>query len=251
MADKSDKKTLLSVVVPAYKQERTIKADLENIENTLKKGLSANYDYEIICVVDGSPDKTESEARKVKSAKIKIISYEVNHGKGYAVRRGMEESRGELISFLDAGREIRASGIMMLMAHMDWYDADIIVGSKSHPASRVKYPFKRKILSFGYHYLVKILLGIEVGDTQSGIKIFKRKVVTKILPKLQVEAYAMDIEMLALARHYGFDRIYEAPIEIQYNFEDLTHASTVGKMLRMVWDTIQVFYKLKIAHYYD
>ena len=88
----------------------------------------------------------------------------------------MNKAKGDLISFLDAGMDISPKGIMMLMAHMDWYNADIIVGSKRHPVSQVNYPILRRILSNGYQFGVKILFGLHLTDTQSGIKIFKREV---------------------------------------------------------------------------
>ncbi len=78
-------KKFLSVVVPAYKQEKTIKKDLKTIDETLKKGLQKNYRYEIICIVDGLVDNTFKEAKKVSSRKIKIFFYKENRGKGYAV----------------------------------------------------------------------------------------------------------------------------------------------------------------------
>src|SRR3990170_4610004 len=123
------KKNLISVIVPAYRQEKTIKKDLENIDQVLKDGLQ-DFDYEIICVVDGYLDKALEEAKKVRSSKVQVVGYQHNKGKGYAVRFGMARSRGELVSFLDAGMDIGAAGVMMLVAHMKWYDADIIVGSK-------------------------------------------------------------------------------------------------------------------------
>ena len=244
-----NKKKFLSVIVPAYKQESTIKKDLENINDTLEAGLGADYDYEIICVVDGRLDGTEEEAKKIKSPKIHIYSYQENKGKGYAVRYGMKQAKGDLISFLDAGMDISPKGIMMLLAHMDWYNADIIVGSKRHPVSRVNYPFLRKILSFGYHLGVRILFGLDLSDTQSGIKIFKREVVEKILPRLLVKTYAMDIEMLAVAKYLGFERIYEGPIEVTFN--KLTSSIKWSTSFWMAWDTAAVFYRLKILHYYD
>ncbi|MFC1626003.1 glycosyltransferase [Patescibacteria group bacterium] len=240
---------LLSVIVPAYKQEKTIRADLEIIDNTLKEGLGAGIDYEIICIVDGEIDATSKEALKVKSLKVHIYSYKENKGKGYAVRFGMKKAKGDLISFLDAGMDISPKGIMMLMAHMDWYNADIIVGSKKHPVSRVNYPLLRKILSFGYHFGVRILFGLDLSDTQSGIKIFKRKVVEEILPRLLVKTYAMDIEMLAVARFLGFKRIYEGPIEVTFNKS--TSAIKWSTIFWMAWDTAAVFYRLHILHYYD
>lgn len=240
---------LLTVVVPAYRQEKTIQADLESIDRSLEGGLPGNVDYEIICVVDGNLDGTKGQARKARSTHLSVYSYEKNHGKGYAVRYGMDKAGGDLISFLDAGMDISPKGIMMLMAHMDWYNADIIVGSKRHPVSMVNYPFLRKILSFGYHFGVKILFGLPLTDTQSGIKIFKKRVIKKILPRLLVKRYAMDIEMLAVAKYLGFSRIYEAPIEVRFNRE--TSRIDWVTVLRMAWDTLAVFYRLQILHYYD
>lgn len=243
------KQRLLSVIVPAYKQGATIKKDLENIEKTLAKGLGKSFDYEIICVIDGELDNTKNEAEKVNSSKIRVFSYQENHGKGYAVRYGMKQAKGSLISFLDAGMDISPKGIMMLMAHMDWYNADIIVGSKNHPVSRVNYPLVRRLLSIGYHIGVKILFDLPLTDTQSGIKIFKREVVEKILPRLLVKTYAMDIEFLAVAKYLGFNRIYEGPIEVKFN--RTTSRIKWSTSFRMAWDTMAVFYRLKILHYYD
>lgn len=249
MKQKLNNKTkFLSVIVPAYKQEKTIRVDLKNIIDTLSLGL-ANKDFEIICVVDGKLDNTYKEAKKIKSDRLRVYEYSSNQGKGYAVRFGMKKAKGDLISFLDAGMDISPKGIMMLMAHMDWYNADIIVGSKRHPASRVNYPFLRKILSIGYHFGVKILFSLDLRDTQSGIKIFRREVVEKILPRLLVKTYAMDIEMLAVSRYLGFERIYEGPIEV--TFSKSTSAIRWSTSFWMAWDTLAVFYRLKILHYYD
>lgn len=241
-------KKLVSVIVPAYRQEDTIKQDLQNISETLAEGLG-DYDYEIICVIDGETDGTLQEARKIKSQKIKVYGYKENRGKGYAIRYGMARSHGELISFLDAGMDISPKGIMMLMSHLEWYNADIIVGSKRHPASRVNYPLLRHLYSIGYHLLVRALFGLPLKDTQSGIKIFRREVLEKILPRLLVKRYAADIEMLAVAHSLGFRRIYEAPIEV--TFDKRTSSISWATILPMLWDTLAVFYRLNIAHYYS
>lgn len=242
-------KCFLSVIVPAFKQEKTIQKDLENIDMTLAGGLGQNYDYEIICIVDGELDRTKEEASKVASSKIKVFSYKDNRGKGFAVRYGMKKACGDLISFLDAGMDISPKGMMMLMAHMDWYNADVIVGSKRHPVSRVNYPWLRRILSAGYHLGAKLLFGLPLTDTQSGIKIFRREVIEKILPRLLVKRYAMDIEMLAVAKYLGFGRIYEAPIEVK--FDQAMSKIDWKTIFHMAWDTAAVFYRLHMLHYYD
>ncbi len=246
---KRQKQMLISIVVPAYKQEKFIKDDLTNIIDTLQKGLPEIYGFEIICVVDGELDNTAREAKKVRSSHIKVISYPENHGKGYAVRQGMKAAKGDFISFLDAGMDISPKGVMMLLAHMEWYNADAIVGSKRHPVSKVNYPFLRKVLSTGYHWFVKLAFGLPITDTQSGIKLFKRSVIEKILPRLLVKRYAMDIEMLAVAKYLGFDRIYEAPIEV--TFDARTSAIKWSTIFKMLWDSLAVFYRLRILHYYD
>ncbi len=245
---KPKKRKLLSVIIPAFKQGLTIKKDLETVDKVLSEGL-VDMDYEIVCVVDGKVDDTFDVASSTKSPNIKVIGYEQNRGKGYAVRFGMVRARGDLISFLDAGMDISPKGIMMLMAHMDWYNADIIVGSKRHPVSRVNYPLFRHITSIGYHIGVKVLFDLPLTDTQSGIKIFKREVLEKVLPRLLVKRYAMDVEMLAVAKRLGFNRIYEAPIEVKFN-ED-TRIIYWPTILRMIWDSLAIFYRLRILKYYD
>ncbi len=248
------KKEMLSVIVPAYKQEKTIVKDLHRIENTLKQ---IRYDYEIICVVDGSLDKTYEKARQVSSAKVKIFSYEENHGKGYAVRYGMARTKGNFIAFIDSGMEIDPNGISMVLEHMEWYNADIIVGSKLHPASQVNYPKSRQIISFLYQLFVRFFTGLNVRDTQAGLKIFKRQVLVDVLPRLLVKRYAFDLELLLVARSLGYKRIFEAPIKLTYSFDDSTHAVSFKNVFKpngllfSLLDTLAILYRLKIKHYYD
>lgn len=174
-----------------------------------------------------------------------------NQGKGHAVRHGMSLATGDYVAFIDAGMEIDPNGISMLLEHMEWYNADIIVASKRHPASVVIYPWLRRILSVGYQFIVWILFYLKVKDTQAGLKIFKKKVLQKILPRLLIKQYAFDLEMLAVSRHFGFTRIYEAPIKLKYRFENLTHAASLKTIYGVFMDTLAIFYRLYILHYYD
>jgi len=242
------KERLLSVIVPAYKQEKTIVRDLRRIQEVLKQ---IRYDYEIICVVDGKVDKTFENAKKTKSRKIKVVGYDENKGKGHAVRYGMVRAKGDPIAFIDAGMEIDPNGISMILEHMEWYKADIIVGSKRHPASQVNYPIGRKIISRLYQLFVEVFTGLNVSDTQAGLKIFRRKVLENVLPRLLVKQYAFDLEMLTVARRLGYKRIFEAPVKISYNFKDVTHAATREAMKKALIDTLAVIYRLRILRYYD
>ncbi len=239
---------LLSVVIPAYKQERTILEDVKNIVEALE---STGYKYEIIIVIDGFVDGTYKKVLSLKSSTIKILAYKKNQGKGHAIRYGMMHAKGDVIGFIDAGMDIHPAGLKMLLNHMEWYNADIIVGSKLHPASKVTYPFNRKILSWGYRFFTALLFGFKVRDTQVGLKFFKREVIYDVLPRLLVKRYAFDIEMLAVAYNLGYSRIYEAPIEINFNIESsITSKNFWQVIFNMLWDTSAVFYRLKILQYY-
>ena len=241
---------LLSVIVPAHRQTRTISGDLKHIYQTLKQ---IRYPFELIIVTDGSKDSTHQKAKKFAQNKGNVKAYllETNQGKGHAVRFGFTKAKGDYVAFIDAGREIDPNGISMLLEHLEWYKADVIVGSKRHPASQINYPLERRILSWGYHRLVKFLFGLKLTDTQAGVKIFHRRVLKKVLPRLVVKHYAFDIEILSVAHHLGFTRIYEAPIKLNFKAGSLTSAATLKTIWQMLWETAAVFYRLRILRYYN
>jgi len=239
----------LSIIVPVYKQEKTIKKDVLRILRVLKQ---IRYPFELIAIVDGLlVDKSYYILKKLKIPNFKLFALKKNSGKGVAVRKGMSLAKGDYIAFIDAGMEIDPNGISMILEHMEWYNADIIVGSKRHPASQVKYPLERKIISFFAQKFARYFLGIKITDTQAGLKIFKRKVLEKVLPRLLVKQYAFDLEILSVANRLGFKRIYEAPIKLNYAFDSLTHANNLDTLYRSLKDSLAVFYRLKILHYYD
>ena len=204
---------LLSIVVPAYKQEKTILKDISNIVSSLNE---LKIRYELIVVIDGIIDGTYQKLSQIRSKNIKVIAYKKNEGKGHALRFGMLQAKGDIIGFIDAGMDINPVGFIMLLNHMHWYNAHVIVGSKLHPVSRVRYPMYRTVLSWGYRLLTWTLFGFRVKDTQVGLKFFKRKVVKDVFPRLLVKRFAFDIEMLAVAYSLGYTRIYEAPIIINF-----------------------------------
>ena len=240
----------VSIIIPAHKQEKTILKDVSRIYDVMSQ---TRWDFEIILVSDGSPDKTFEEAKKFKKKNFIAIGYETNRGKGYAVRYGMARAKGDYIAFIDAGMDIDPNGISLILEHMQWYNADIIVASKRHPASESNFPLTRRIYSWGYHLIVKFLFRIPVRDTQVGLKVYKRKVLEKVLPRLVIKQFAFDIELLAVAKYLGFRRMYEAPVRVNIEFGK----SHFKKFLffepyirSMLWDTLAVFYRMYILRYY-
>ena len=247
----SENKKIVSVIIPAYKQEKTIVEDIQRVFKTMSQ---TRWAFEIIVVVDGFVDKTFENAKELESFEIKIVGYKKNMGKGYAVRYGMARSLGDYIVFIDSGMDIDPNGISMVLEHMQWYEADIIVASKRHPASKVYYPPIRKFYSWGYSKFVKLLFGLKITDTQSGLKVFRREVLEKVLPRLLVKKFAFDIEILAVSRYLGFDKIYEAPIKINWQNENTNFTPFLlfdKNIRRMIIDTLAVFYRLRILNYYS
>lgn len=243
----------ISIIVPAFRQEGTIVKDLKRIKGVVDK---LRYHTELICVVDGRIDKTFERASKFAktSNNIKVIGYDSNKGKGYAVRFGMAESKGDIVGFIDSGMDLNPNGLSMLLEHFEWYNADIIVGSKRHPVSKVDYPWRRRILSIGYQLLVWMLFGLRVRDTQVGMKFFRRRVLESILPRLLVKHFAFDVEILAVSNYLGHKRIFEAPIDINLKFggtSTITSQRFLRIVLAMLKDTLAIFYRLKILHYYS
>jgi glycosyltransferase involved in cell wall biosynthesis len=238
----------ISVVIPSYNQEKTIVRNLKRLHTALQK---TNYEYEIIVVVDGKVDSTVEKLRKAALPRTTLVYYEKNRGKSYAIRLGMSKARGEHVMFIDAGNEIDPEGMQMLFLHLQWYDADIIVGSKRHMASIVNYTWQRKILSWGYYIFVKILFGLKIRDTQAGIKVFRKEVLEAILPRLIEKRFAGDLEMLVVAKKLGFKRIFEAPIKLNYNFAEISSAATLSSILKIFLDTLAVFYRSNFLKYYD
>lgn len=240
---------LLSLIIPVYLQEKTIAKNLRLILGALDL---LKIPVELIVVVDGRDDKSYEEAKKVQAPNLMVVGYHTNHGKGYAVRFGMAKSHGDIIGFMDAGGDLHIESLSMMLEHFRWYNADIIVGSKRHPVSKVNYPRQRKILSWGYQMLIRILFGLSIRDSQAGMKLYRRAVLEDVLPRLLVKQFAFDIEILSVAHRLGYRRIYEAPIELDFNGKSSITSANFWKIIfNMLWDTMAVFYRLKILKYYD
>ena|SRR3989344_3469343 len=239
----------LSLIVPALKQEKTIINDIKNLDKAL---TSLPLKHELIIVVDGFLDKTFDRLKKIKNLEIVILGYRKNQGKGYAIKKGVAKAKGDIIGFIDAGRDLDPTQISLMLDIMDWNKADIVVGSKLHPESKVSYPLWRKILSWGYRTFTHLLFGFSIKDTQVGLKIFRKTVAKKVFKRIIVKKFAFDIEVLAVAQKLGYIKIYEAPIKLNFKKAlSITTSNFWSVIFWMLWDTMAVFYRLKILRYYD
>ncbi len=239
----------ISLIVPAYKEEKTIVKQIKILNSALLK-LTPNY--EIILVVDGFNDNTYEKARTVKLDNLKVLGYQKNMGKGFAIKYGIKKASKEIVGFIDAGMDLDPTEISIMLDIMEWNKADIVIGSKLHPESKVNYPFWRKVLSWGYRTLTHILFGFKVRDTQVGLKIFKKKAAKEIFSKIIIKRFAFDIEVLTVANKLGYKKIYEAPVKLNFNKASSITSSNFWRIIFwMLWDTAAVFYRLRFLHYYD
>ena len=234
--------------MPCHNEGREIYRSLHETIKTMNELKDFNIDYEVILVDDGSTDNTLKEAKLVKSPKIKIVSYKPNKGKGYALKYGFQYAKGDLVTFVDSDLEIHPKQLFRFVSYIYEYNADVVIGSKSHQDSKVNYPLKRRILSKMYHIFVNVLFGLQVGDTQSGMKLMRRNCAAKVLPKVVIKRYAFDLELLVVAKKLGF-KIKEAPIEVRFNF------NKKGIGFKSVWpifqDTLGIAYRRYILRHYD
>ncbi len=236
---------MVSIIVPAFNEEKTIGKTINELVRFLD---NTELGYELLIVNDGSSDRTYEVAKNLDNgAQIKVLTYANNRGKGSALKFGFERCLGQYVLFFDAGLDFPPSQILDTFAALIDSDADMIIGSKRHPRSEVHYPWHRRLVSFGAQLLVRLLFNLGVTDTQVGIKAFKRKALEKIVPLVMVKRYAFDIEVLALAQHYGM-RIKEVPVKLNLRYSTAVSGQSLVNTLS---DTLAVFYRLKVLGYYD
>ncbi len=227
----------LSIILPAYNEGAHLYANLLKVCNSIKK-----TPFEIIVVDDGSSDNTFAEAKRAAKAgyPVKVIRNETNRGKGASLFRGFEEARGELVAFLDADLEIAPHHIVKLHAVMNKTKADAVVGIKDTQANR--FPLPRQIMSMIYRHSIGFLFGLNITDTQTGIKLFKREVLVAAAPRLRVSRFAFDIELLVAASRFGY-RIVEHPVEITYHRKGGMGRMKLSHITGTFFDTLAVYFR--------
>lgn len=234
----------LSIIIPAYNEGKNI---VNNINSIIKSIDFVTKDFELILVDDGSMDNTKEEVKKIKDKRVKFSSYELNKGKGAALKYGFEQSKGEFVSFMDADLDINPESLNNFFHYMEFYNADIIIGSKRHPESKVQYPLIRRILSRLYQLFILILFRLNVTDTQSGLKLLKYNCAKELMKKVTVKKYAFDLELLVYAKKKGY-KVVEAPITLNYKFSG--SGINLKAIKGIFLDTLGIAYRDYILKYY-
>lgn len=236
----------VSLVLPVHQGEAFI---AENVAAVARALDAIEGGYELIVVCDGCADATAERARSVRHARVRVVEYTANQGKGHAISAGVAVARGRHVGWLDADLDIAPEAIVVAHDQLLANPAlDAVIGSKRHPGSIVDYPLWRRIASWGFQMLARVLLRVNVRDTQVGAKLFRHEMLETVMPLLLVKRYAFDLEVLAVGAQFGFDRIGEAPVRLDYRFTGTgVNRQAVWKMLV---DTLAIGYRVHVRHWY-
>lgn len=232
----------LSLVLPTYNEKDAIVEVLERVDRVVRQ---ACLTYELIVVDDGSVDDTRRKviAYANDNGHVKVMGYGKNVGKGHAIKTGFTHAKGDVVVLMDSDLDIDPK-------QLGWYIAalkhgDIVVASKWHPQSHVEIPLLRRFLSQGFNVLVKLLTGIRLSDTQTGLKAVRRKPLENVFSRLAVKRYAYDVELLTVANLYGL-RVVELPVNIR-----MRGLFSPKDVWRMFLDLLGIAYRLRVAKWYQ
>lgn len=205
-------KPYLSVVIPSYKEGERIGRNLLEVDQYLKK---QSYTYEIIIIVDGSPDNTAEVARNyaLQIPHVRVIENPENHGKGYVVRQGLLESSGQYRLFMDADGSTSITHLDSFLPEFE-NGYGLVMGSRDIEGSyiQVRQPGYRVALGNMGNWLIRIVLNLwRFPDTQCGFKILSGEAAEQIAKRMKVDRFGFDFEVIALAFALGF-KVKQMPV---------------------------------------
>src|SRR5208283_2391992 len=203
----------LSIVIPAYNEAERIAGSLAAMQNYLR---GKNFTIETIVVDDGSTDNTVEVASG--HAEVRVLRNGGNRGKGFSVRHGVLEARGELILFTDADLSAPIEEADKLLSAMEASHADAVVGSRAlqRELIGVHQSWFREWGGRFFNLLVRIFTGLKIHDTQCGFKLFRRQTTCRAFELQRVERIGFDPEILFLIERLG-GKVVEIPVRWNHN----------------------------------
>jgi dolichyl-phosphate beta-glucosyltransferase len=228
----------LSVIIPAYNEEKRITKTLNAIDEYLKK---QSYDSEIIVVSDGSKDKTAEVVNSLitQIKNLRLINNKENHGKGYVTRQGLMEAKGDFRLFTDADNSTSIDQVEKMWPEFK-SGYDVVIGSRDIKGAVLDPPqpwIRQAVLGEGFKLFRKIVLGLwGVEDTQCGFKAMTKKSVENVMPKCVIDRFSFDPEILIIAKKMGY-KIKEVPV---FWKNDLGSKVKANAMINMALDLFKI-----------
>jgi dolichyl-phosphate beta-glucosyltransferase len=229
----------LSLVIPAYNEERRLPTSLADIRAFFTK---VQFPIEILVMIEKSTDRTLSLARQAVEgdSRFQVIDNQVQRGKGYAVKTGMLRTRGKYVFFMDADLSTPLSEIYKFLAHfMEHPDADVIIGNRADAKSQIvkKQSWFRRNLGRGFNRFVQVFGVRGVRDTQCGFKAFRAKAAHEIFSRQTLNGFAFDVEVLLLAQEMGFKTDI---LPVRWINSADSKVRVLIDPLKMLWDLIRI-----------
>lgn len=223
----------LSIIVPAFDESERIVGSTEAILSFLRDSFPSG---ELIIIDDGSTDATREAAERICSGfpevRSRVISYSPNHGKGYAVRKGLEAAEADIALFTDADLSTPIEEVPKLVDLISGGECDVAFGSRALDRSLIgtRQPWRREQGGKVFNLLVRMLTGLPFWDTQCGFKAFDMRKFRPLLGLMTIERFGFDVEFLFVARMKGL-RLCEVPV--RWNHDDRTKVDVLRDSRRM------------------
>jgi dolichyl-phosphate beta-glucosyltransferase len=229
---------MISIIIAAYNEEKRIRQSLLKVKEYL---TALDMDYKIIVVDDGSTDYTSKVVTDLTPdiPHLKVIRYETNMGKGYALRKGVLASKGEIVLLTDADLSTPIEELSRLLPLIYDNTCDIAIGSRALALSKIikKQPWWRQSMGKLFNKIVKIVVLDDFNDTQCGFKMFSGDIARGLFNKARINRFAYDVEILALAKKKGY-RISEVPIRWINSPE--SKVNPIRDSLQMLFDLLRI-----------
>ena len=219
----------VDIIVPSYGEHAVVALCVERIFDSFK---NTDFDYTVIVVLDGPDEEALVALTELNNNHIKVIQFQTNHGKGAALRSGIQISEARFIAFIDADLDIHPdairAGLDVLLTNNTVVGA---YGSKVHPESDVTYPVSRRIMSFVFRLFLRVVLQLNVTDSQTGLKVFRSAELKEVLNESCEDGYLFDLEIMMLLSRRNHD-LMPVPITLDYQFNSSIKVSTALKIAR-------------------
>jgi len=233
----------LSVIIPAYNEEKRISKTLLAAEQYLQK---QNFSYEILVVSDGSADKTgevvASFEKRING--LRLLDNKENHGKGWVVRQAMLEAKGQVRLFMDADNATTLDHFDKMKPYFD-EGSDVVIGTRDSKDAKgakqaVTQPWLKRQLGNASNILIQIFAVWGIWDTQCGFKAFSAAAAQDLFSKTKIDRWGFDIEVLALARKLK----YKISIIPTYWINDPNSKVSLGGYVRTFKELFQIWWWL-------
>jgi dolichyl-phosphate beta-glucosyltransferase len=229
----------ISIVIPAYNEEKRLPATLDSVLSYLRARNWAAT--EVLVVDDGSSDGTAGLVEKMRSScpELRLVKNPGNRGKGYSVRHGMLEARHDWILFSDADLAAPIEELDKLIGAAAEKKVEVAIGSRALDRKLIEVHESRfrEFAGICFNRLVRMVAGLKLWDTQCGFKLFQRDAAREIFRRQRLDGFGFDVEVLVIAQTLGY-RTVEVPVRWRHG--EGTKVRMLDDSLRMFADVFQV-----------